>query len=167
MLAVAEVRMRALAKIGYKILNARVRSIIRLFRGAATEKQSSASGTSAGSARATLLQRGDASRGSSTESARATLLRRGDASRGSSTESARATLLQRGDAPRGGIAPPRQRCAGLKVRDGFPFPPRLLHDFFGRAFGTEPVGGGISVPLLVIIVYSQNGMLIPPPRSCR
>ena len=53
---------------------------------------------SSGSARATLLQRGDASRGSSTGSARATLLQRGDASRGSSTESARATLLQRGDA---------------------------------------------------------------------
>ena len=34
----------------------------------------------------------------STESARATLLQRGDASRGSSAESARATLLQRGDA---------------------------------------------------------------------
>ena len=48
------------------------------------------------SARATLLQRGDASRGSSTESARATLLQRGDALRGSSTESTRATLLQRG-----------------------------------------------------------------------
>ena len=53
------------------------------------------------SARATLLQRGDASRGSSTESARATLLQRVGASRGSSTESATATLLQRGDASRG------------------------------------------------------------------
>ena len=53
------------------------------------------------SARATLLQRGDASRVSSTEPTRATLLQRGDTSRGSSTESTRATLLQRGDASRG------------------------------------------------------------------
>ena len=37
-------------------------------------------------ARATLLQRGDASRGSSTESARATLLQRGDASTESAAE---------------------------------------------------------------------------------
>ena len=44
------------------------------------------------SARATLVQRGDASRGSSTESARATLLQRGDASRGSSTEPAKGDL---------------------------------------------------------------------------
>ena len=54
----------------------------------------------AASARATLLQRGDASRGSSTESATATwpkkcgaiLLQRDDASRGSETKSARARL---------------------------------------------------------------------------
>ena len=51
------------------------------------------------SARATLLQRGDASRGSSTESARATLLKRDDASRGSSTESARAIWLKRNVSP--------------------------------------------------------------------
>ena len=63
------------------------------------------------SARATLLQRGDASRGSSTESARATELQRDDASRGSSTESARATLLKRGDAPRGSSTEPaRATC---------------------------------------------------------
>ena len=61
-------------------------------------------------ARATLLQRGDASRGSSTESARATLLQSGDASRASSTESARATLLQRGDASRGSCRLARHNC---------------------------------------------------------
>ena len=40
-----------------------------------------------------------------TESARATLLQRGDASRGSSTESARAALLQRGDTDEASAAP--------------------------------------------------------------